>query len=491
MPMNSIKKKLFLQIGSLIVLLIGLLILANTFLLKPFYIQKQKKQLLKHYDVINAIDVDGYSASYDVLSDIENKSHVTIIIKDNTGVLYSTKFNFLDDTLIEPKLTPPPPKPYVIVQEKPINQQINWVWSEDERKTRFLQIVGTLDNGNRIKISMPLMAINHSIDLANQFTLIIGILLFVIGMFIAYVLSQHFTKPILDMNRTTTALKHLHFGTACQVRSKDELGQLAQSINDMSIELRDTIHSLNHSNNELQKEVKQRIKIDEKRKQLLSNVSHELKTPIALLQGYAEGLKLNVAKNHNRTDFYCDVIVDEANKMNQLVQALLSVNQIEFGDIKIHETDFDIVDLVHYIVDKYHQHFEDHHLHVSFLPLNQPIGVHTDRLKMEQVLTNYINNAIQYVDDQKMIKIRMVDSEHHVRIEVYNSCTSIPEEELDKLWDSFYKLDKARTRALGGHGLGLSIVKAIQEALGNGYGVELNPNGICFWFEVAKCTEDL
>ncbi len=485
--MNSIKKKLFLQIGSIIVLLICLLILANTFLLKPFYIQKEKKQLLKHYEVINSIGSADYTESYDMLGDIENKSHVDIIIKDNEGIpLYASKFNLLDD-MMSPKPAPPPPKPSHIIREEPINNQINWVWSEDNRQTKFLQIIGTLDNGSRIKMSIPLMSINNNIYLANQFTLIVGSLLFIIGMFIAYLLSQHFTKPILSMNKTTNDLKHLHFGTACQVRSKDELGQLAQSINDMSIELRDTIHSLNHSNKELQREINHRIKIDEKRKQLLSNVSHELKTPIALLQGYAEGLKLNVAKNHNRIDFYCDVIMDESNKMNRLVQTLLSVNQIEFGDIKIHETDFDIVDFVQYIVDKYHQRFEEQSLHVQFTPLHQSTYVHSDQLKVEQVLTNYINNAIQYVDEHKNLQIRMEDKATHIRIEVYNSCSPIPLEELDKLWDSFYKLDKARTRASGGHGLGLSIVKAIQEAVGNEYGVKLDQDGIRFWFDVAKC----
>ena len=278
-------------------------------------------------------------------------------------------------------------------------------------------------------------------------------------------------------------MKKLDFDTRCKVESNDELGQLAHSINEMSVELDNTIHSLNISNTELQQEIKEKIRIDEKRKQLLNNVSHELKTPLALMQGYAEGLKLNVAKNHNRVDFYCDVIVDETKKMNYLVQNLLNINQIEFGDEVLHKSEFEIVDFVDYIMEKYTPRFEENNIDVK-LNLIDPTEVYADSFKAEQVLTNYLNNAIQYVDEHKEVRVTLSKVNNNVRIEVYNSCQPISNAELEKLWDSFYKRDKARTRETGGHGLGLSIVKAIQEASENDYGVRYEGNGITFWFEL-------
>lgn len=486
----SIKRKLFLQIGSLIIGLICLLIIANTFLYKHFYTEKVKRQLLANYSSINTISEGDYENYSELFNRIENESPVAITIRDKTeAIIYSTKRNLKGDDQPNDKPKPDlPPRKDIIVHQEVINDKLKMLVTLDQFKTRHLDFVGKLDNGYLIKLGVPLMAIENSISLANQFTLLVGILLFIIGMVVAYLLSRHFTKPILDMNTITNELKHLNFGKACQVRSKDEIGQLAQSINDMSIELRDTIESLHGSNDELTKEIKHRMAIDEKRKQLLSNVSHELKTPIALLQGYAEGLKLNVARNHNRTDFYLDVIMDEANKMNQLVQTLLNVNQIEFGDIKVHETDFDIVSFVQYVVHKYQQRFEEEGIDIAFQSLPEPTYVHTDQLKIEQVLTNYLNNALRYVDEHKKVTISLKDDDTHIRVEVYNSCLPIPPSELNKLWDSFYKLDKARTRELGGHGLGLSIVKAIMEAMENAYGVSLVEGGIVFWFDMKKVS---
>ncbi|MCM1989540.1 sensor histidine kinase [Oceanirhabdus seepicola] len=423
---------------------------------------------------------------------MENTSNIDIFIEDPMGkLLYSSKSYAIGEDIDDLMKQIPPFKdgfhpPLDIKKEEIIKGNIKVVWAEDLFiGADFLHVMGTLDNNNSLLLRLPLISIEKSISLANNFSLLVGVILFLVGMFVAYILSKSFTRPILEMNKTTNDLKHLKFDTKCTVESNDELGQLAQSINELSLELDSTISSLNISNKELQQEIKDKIKIDEKRKQLLNNVSHELKTPLALMQGYAEGLKLNVAKNHNRVDFYCDVIMDEAKKMNQLVQNLLNINQIEFGDTSLHKTQFEIVEFVEYILEKYHDKFEANSLNVSFNSIS-PSMVFVDQLKTEQILTNYINNAIQYVDKNNIINITLENLKDKIRIEVYNSSQKIPEEELEKLWDSFYKMNTARTRDIGGHGLGLSIVKAIQEATGNAYGVRSEDFGVSFWFELDK-----
>ncbi|WP_105616253.1 sensor histidine kinase [Vallitalea okinawensis] len=490
--MNSIRKKLFLQIGALIILLIGLLILANTYLLQHYYINKQKTQLIDYYDQINNLSVSQYEDNLRDFISYENKSNVDILIfNEDDGIIYSSKSYLLDDKMKNKLGVKPPPNekalerpPIEIKREEPINEKIKFILGVDYiTKEDDLILTGDLDNGNIIDLHIPLISIKTSIALANEFLIIVGTIVFIIAMLFAYVVSRTFTRPILEMNKATLGMKNLDFGIQCKVESNDELGQLAQSINEMSAELDDTIQSLHFSNLELQQEIKEKIKIDEKRKQLLNNVSHELKTPLALMQGYAEGLKLNVAKNHNRVDFYCDVIVDEAKKMNYLVQNLLNINQFEIGDEILHKSEFEVVDFVNYIVEKYTPLLCENNINLQ-LSLPEPTNVYADSFRSEQVLTNYLNNAIQYVDEKKDVHITLLKSDRKVRIEVYNSCQHINDLELEKLWDSFYKRDKARTRDNGGHGLGLSIVKAIQEASHNNYGVRSENNGITFWFEL-------
>lgn len=491
--MNSIKKKLFIQIGTLIILFIGLLILANTYLLPPYYTNQKKAQLIDHYQQIDALDTSEYEDSLASFISIENASNIDILIYNvDEDIIYSSRAYFLNKEFKKKFSIKPapnnrkdnPPPPIHKIKEEYINDKIKFIWEDDIiTGGGNLILTGPLTNGNFIDLRLPLISIETSVALANEFLIIVGLILFIIAMIFAYVVSNSFTRPILEMNKATLRMKKLDFDTRCKVESNDELGQLAHSINEMSVELDNTIQSLNISNIELQQEIKEKIKIDEKRKQLLNNVSHELKTPLALMQGYAEGLKLNVAKNHNRVDFYCDVIVDETKKMNHLVQNLLNINQIEFGDEVLHKSEFEVVDFVDYIMEKYTPKFEVNNIDVTLNTI-EPTEVYADSFKAEQVLTNHLNNAIQYVDENKKVRVTLIKANNNVRIEVYNSCHSISEAELEKLWDSFYKRDKARTRESGGHGLGLSIVKAIQEASGNGYGVRCEANGITFWFEL-------
>ncbi len=212
-------------------------------------------------------------------------------------------------------------------------------------------------------------------------------------------------------------------------------------------------------------------------------MAHELKTPLALMRGYSEALKLNIATSKEKSDFYCDVISDETSKMNQLVESLLDINQVEFGDKVLNIEPFEINEFITTHFNKYIKIIEEKNITYT-VNVIKPTMVSADPFMMERVFTNYITNAINYVDDNLNVQITIKELNDIIRIEVYNTCESISDNELDKLWDDFYKVDKARTRDNGGHGLGLSIVKAIQEAHNNSYGVKNSEKGIVFWFEL-------
>ena len=217
------------------------------------------------------------------------------------------------------------------------------------------------------------------------------------------------------------------------------------------------------------------------RKEFLSNVSHELKTPIALIQGYAEGLQDNINDDEESRQFYCDVIIDEAGKMNQMVKKLLTLNQLEFGNDQVNMERFDLTSLIQGVIQSSQILAQQAEVEIMFHQ-TEPLHVWGDEFKVEEVITNYVTNAIHYAKNEKKIDIRCTQENGVIRTSVFNTGDAIPEEELDKIWIKFYKVDKARTREYGGSGIGLSIVKAIMESMNQQCGVKNYDNGVEFWF---------
>ena len=220
------------------------------------------------------------------------------------------------------------------------------------------------------------------------------------------------------------------------------------------------------------------------RKEFLSNVSHELKTPIALIQGYAEGLQDNITDDQESRDFYCEVIIDEANKMNKMVKKLLTLNQIEFGKEQINFERFDIIQVIRSVIQSASLLAEQKGARIILSEDYGSAYVWADEYMVEEVITNYISNAINHVEGEKRIQVSLQQQADKLRISVFNTGQPIPEEELDKVWIKFYKVDKARTREYGGSGIGLSIVKAIVDSMNQKCGVMNRKDGVEFWFEL-------
>ena len=210
-----------------------------------------------------------------------------------------------------------------------------------------------------------------------------------------------------------------------------------------------------------------------------------MKTPIALIQGYAEGLKEGISEDPESRAFYCDVIIDEATKMNKLVKNLLTLNQLEVGEEEVSLERFDVMELIRGIVQSCDILVQQKGADVRMND-GEAVYVWADEWKVEQVFRNYFSNALNHLEGDKVIDIRVVVNEETAtaRISVFNTGKQIPEEDIDQIWNKFYKVDKARTREYGGNGIGLSIVKAIMESLKKGYGVKNYNNGVEFWFEL-------
>jgi signal transduction histidine kinase len=288
------------------------------------------------------------------------------------------------------------------------------------------------------------------------------------------------------MSKISQEMSELNFNVKSDVNSKDELGVLSHNLNDMSYKLQQTIEELKEANKKLKKDIEHKEEVDKMRKEFISNVSHELKTPIALIQGYAEGLEECVNDDAESREFYCSVIADEASKMNKMVKELLSLNQLEYGDNILEIDEFSLNMVVKGVISRINYMSQQKNVNIRFIA-DKDYTIFADEFKIEEVITNYVTNALNHVDDNRVVEVSIKEtSDNKIRLSVYNSGENIPNEDLENIWIKFYKVDKARTRAYGGSGIGLSIVKAITDAHGGKCGVINKEHGVEFWFEISK-----
>lgn len=345
----------------------------------------------------------------------------------------------------------------------------------------FVECWGMLENGNYFLVRSPLESIRESADISNKFYFSVGLVIILLSGIIIWVVTKKITRPISELTELSRRMTALDFEARYKSHAHNEIDVLGDNFNRMSGQLEQTISELKSANNRLQKDIADKVKIDRMRKEFLDNVSHELKTPIALVQGYAEGLKENISDDPESMEFYCDVIIDESAKMNKLVKNLLTLNQLESGRDAAAMERFDITALIRGVLSTMDIMIQQKQAKIHFEETG-PVYVWADEFKTEEVVTNYVSNALNHLDGEWEIEIRLMREEERVRVTVFNTGSPIPEADLPNLWNKFYKVDKARTREYGGSGIGLSIVKAIMEGMNQEYGVRNFDNGVEFWF---------
>ena len=471
----------------------------NSFFLESFY-TKQKLQLLENaYENLNAIAVDKEFLGENITEDLQSlysndgeqteasrllrlmndKYNTTIVIQDSiTGELIplAKDGKFLADALHRYILGIIDPRTETLISQD--DHQVQKIY---DRRSQgyYLQSWGFFDDNRTMFImSMPLASIHDSVSISNEFLAYVGLAALVLGSALMY-----YATKIRSLAALSARMSELDFEARYTGDSEDEIGVLGHSMNTLSERLKDTIGELKTANNELQKDIEEKIKIDETRKEFIANVSHELKTPIALIQGYAEGLTEGMAEDEDSRNYYCEVIMDEAGKMNKMVKQLLTLTALEFGnDMPVMER-FDITALIRGILASAGILLQQKEARVVF-EQKEPVWVWADEFKIEEVITNYLNNAMNHLDGERQITISIFREGDQVRITVFNTGQHIPEEDLDNLWTKFYKVDKARTREYGGSGIGLSIVKAIMDSHNKSCGVENVDGGVEFWFTV-------
>ena len=483
---HSIKRQMagiFITVLAVTFLCVSLI---NAFFLKDYYMSEKKKAIVSAYEVLNQGISGGLVGDEQFKTSMElicNTDNISIFVMDNSG---------------EPKLATN--RDYQILQRKlysyifeadtknstVLDKEENYTIRESRERVSqadYLEIVGTLDSGEPFIMQTAIESIRDSAAISNQFFIYVALTAMFFGSVLIWWLSRRISEPILELTDISRRMTELDFNAKFTSGSDNEIGVLGAHMNEMSENLEKTISELKTANNELHRDIEQKTQIDEMRKEFLSNVSHELKTPIALIQGYAEGLKECINDDAESRDFYCEVIMDEAQKMNTMVKNLLSLNQLEFGNDVVTMERFDIVALIRNVLNSSKILMDQKEIHLIFKE-EEPVYVWADEFKIEEVVTNYISNAIHHCEFDKVIEVKIQREDSLVRVSVFNTGQPIPEEDLDKVWIKFFKVDKARTREYGGSGIGLSIVKAIMDSLHRECGVRNYDNGVEFWFEL-------
>ena len=488
---KSVRFRLFIVLCIVIMFLVICLVTVNSLVLGNFYLYSKTNTIKDVYQKINdyytnpTLDVN----LEDELKKIAYRNNFDILIKTDTNLsLFSTDRDFLESLNRITEMLQMQNEHYnqadVIYSDE--NMEIRKV-TDTANNLNYILLSGKLVNGYSLYIRIPIAPIEESVKISNNALLMIGILTIFIASFVASFISRKFTTPILQLNDITKKVANLDFSQKYRITdSDDEINELGKNINTMSDKLEATIKQLRDNNIELEKDIEEKSKIDDMRKQFISDVSHELKTPIALIQGYAEGLVENVNTAEESRKFYAEVILDESNKMDRLVKQLLELMKLEYGKREFNDAQFDLVELIKEVIRKCNVMLEENKIEVVFQAEN-PIWVYADDFYIDQVVTNYFTNAIKHaeeVDGKKQIQITIEEKEQTYRVCVFNTGKQIEEENLDRIWGRFYKVDSSRNRENSGSGIGLALVKAIQNNYQNDYGVENKENGVEFYFEI-------
>ncbi|MBS9805355.1 sensor histidine kinase [Bacillus toyonensis] len=330
-----------------------------------------------------------------------------------------------------------------------------------------------------------LQPVNEAMLVLKDYYVYALIIVFLVIILLSFYYSKIIVKPLIKMNRVTKKMANFDFSEKLPVTADDEIGGLSGSINTLSVNLKDRIDRLNVANTKLQQDIERERQLEKTRKEFISGVSHELKTPLSVIRSFAEGIKDGVSKD---TSYYTDVILEETENMNRLIVEMLELAKLESGTYKLDMTTFSIGELTQQVYTKLLFSMEEKHLQVN-VDADPSILVKANRSRIEQVVVNLLSNAIRYTPDGEKIQVSIIEAEDTVKVEIENTGNPIPEESLEKIWDRFYRLDASRSRHTGGTGLGLSIVKNILDLHHAEYGVYNTTNSVVFYFNLQKVKE--
>ncbi len=465
--MGTIKRKLVFIFTIFMISLVLGGILINSIFLEYYYIYKNKVNLVQMSEKIKEeYGEDKENNEYaDMAQRIDNIN--TIIVDENYNIKYNSLRLKSND---EEKRLSKELKQAILDNEKKLLKKYLYYTEEQNNAQRTkLVFISKINDNEYIILQKSFKSIRDSVVTANEFYIFAGCIVIVIGAVFILIFSNKITKPIIEMSKVAENISNLNFDKVININSKDEIGDLGNSINKISDKLNKSI-----------KELKQDV---ERKKELIRNMSHELKTPIGIIKGYSEGLKYGVANDREKMDKYCTILAEECDRMDELIKELLNYSMIEGGMTELNLITFDIYEFLTKIGERFRPIFDEKSINFN-LDCMKNYKVCADEDMLEKAVNNFITNAINHISGKRLINVICEEKENKIRISVFNTGDNIPEKEMCKIWDVCYKVDKARSRKYGGHGIGLSFVRLIAQLHRGRAWVENVTEGVIFYIEL-------
>lgn len=465
---RSVTGKVFLVLTLCILALLLLNWVFNTFVFLDFYEDQKKTQLTTAYhDICTAID-DRQDLT-GMLSAYQTEYDLSIMIWTNYQLLYSSQPHNGPLQLLRPS-EPVANGAYIIARSD----------GENGTAGNGMQLYGKTRTGIHILLKIPVTNMRERTAITNRFLLWSLLVALLLSGAILLWLSRVLARPVRRLSGMAQRMAGMDFSERYTGAGQDELAVLGDSLNAVSETMEQRLSELKTANARLQTDMEQTARQNEARNRFIRNVSHELKTPISLIQTYAEGLHENIAADPADREYYCTVIEDEAQKLSQIITKLTLLMQLESGKEELVIEHFDLTGLISRLLQRHAPLFAERGVALPTLP-DTPCYAWGDALLIENVMTNYLTNALHHVADGGTIRIGCeAGASNTVHITVFNTGIPIPQEDLPHIFESFYKVDKARTRAYGGTGIGLSVVAAIMQAHHMPYAVRNLPDGVEF-----------
>lgn len=378
-------------------------------------------------------------------------------------------------------------------------ESVRFEWRDRWSGVEYAVLLEPLANegrrGPRYMIALSsLQPVGEAVDILQRYVVVLAPLILVLVVILSLIYSRMVSRPLLALNRTAARLAELDFSAEPEVSSKDEFGELSRHLARLSRNLDQALKELTRANRQLQLDVEEKRMAEELRKELVANISHELKTPLGIVKGFAEGLQDGVADD--KQERYLAMIVGETDRMNALIMDMLELSKFEVKKVQLHPRSFSLAGLVERAAESFDQQLDTKGLRIEMErsqdeggPSSAPgeITVWADPQRIEQVILNLLSNAVRHAREHSAIRIALHrDADGKMTTTIENEGPSIAEADLARIWDHFYRAERSRDRKSGGTGLGLAIVKHILELHGSEYGAFNTGHGVAFYFTLRE-----
>ncbi len=513
---STLSKKLILLFSAILISVVALNVCISMVMLEKVYFQSKISDMKSSYEVLDA-ECEREASTENITKAVKelisyNNMRVFIWDEADNLIIDSVPILRIEDSEGEQAKPPMPPSPNGGKRREHQEGRKGefFIFNADVKKDDLifknddysiisfsnfdnlgqesLYLRGTLSGGRKVLLQVPISPMKEAVTISNYISIIIGIIVLIIGVLIVLIAAKRIARPVTELSQIADAMQNLDFSKKYSGTRSDEIGSLGKSVNLLSEKLESTIGELKEKNEMLQRDNELKEHIDEMRREFIANASHELKTPAALILGYAEGLKDNIAADEKSRAMYTDVIIDETKKMDQIIHQMLDLMELEEKKEVLNAEIFSLSGLMKDVLQSCRVLMEnkDVKLKCSF----DDVSVSGDSRRIYQAALNYVTNAVNHVDENKIIEVKVKDEGEYAYFGVYNSGKEIAKEDMDRIWEKFYKVDKARTRAYGGTGLGLSIVSSTIKLHKGQYGVINCGSGVEFYFRLRKENAD-